>query len=98
MGLRQASDAPLIGVVSRLTTQKGIDLLVQTAPALGAAGVQLAVLGSGDAPIESDLRALANSRPDAVAVRFGYDEALRAPDHRGRRPDSQCRRGSSPAD
>jgi starch synthase len=76
MGLRQAADAPLIGVVSRLTTQKGIDLLVQAAPAICAAGAQLALLGSGDPPIESDLRALANSRPDAVAVRFGYDEAL----------------------
>jgi starch synthase len=76
MGLAERADAPLIGVVSRLTAQKGIDLLLQAAPALTAEGVQLAILGSGDAPIEGALRTLAEAMPQAVAARFGYDEAL----------------------
>lgn len=76
LGLHAAPDAPLIGVVSRLTQQKGIDLLLQAAPDLVAAGAQIAVLGSGDAAIESALRALGEARRGDVAVRFGYDEPL----------------------
>jgi starch synthase len=76
LGLRVEPAAPLLTVVSRLTGQKGIDLLVQAMPALLADGAQLAVLGSGDAAVETQLQALAASHPDAVGVRFGYDEAF----------------------
>ena len=76
LGLRSAPDAPLIAAVTRLTQQKGIDLLLEAAPALVAEGAQLAVLGSGDAPLEQQLRALTNARPASVAARLGYDEAL----------------------
>ncbi len=61
-------------LVSRLTEQKGIDLLLEALPALLERGGQLAVLGSGDPALEAALMARAND-PN-VAVRIGYDEAL----------------------
>ena len=71
-----ASAGPLFGVVSRLTAQKGLDLLLDTLPGLVAAGGQLVVLGSGDAALEQRWQACAASHPGAVSVRIGYDEAF----------------------
>lgn len=65
---------PLCCVVSRLTEQKGLDLLLEALPALLSRGGQLLVLGSGDAGLEQAFRAAAQD-PN-VAVRIGYDEAL----------------------
>jgi starch synthase len=76
LGLAIEPGALLLTVVSRLTGQKGIDLLVQAMPALLAEGAQLAVLGSGEAAVETQLQALAATHPQAVGVRFGYDEAF----------------------
>ena len=67
---------PLAIVVSRLTDQKGIDLLPQVVPEFVAQGGGLIVLGSGDPALEAAMRALAASYPGRVAVRIGYDEAL----------------------
>lgn len=67
-------DGPLCVVVSRLTGQKGIDLLLAALPRLLARGGQLAVLGSGEPGLEDALRAAA-AHAD-VAVRIGYDEGL----------------------
>lgn len=67
---------PLAILISRLTPQKGIDLI---APALGPfleAGGGLAVLGSGDAWAEEAMRSLAARHPGRVGVKIGYDEAL----------------------
>lgn len=74
--LRPDPGALLIGVVSRLTQQKGIDLLAAAAPALVAAGLQIVALGSGDAALEHELSALAQAHPQAIAMTIGYDEAL----------------------
>jgi starch synthase len=68
--------APLVGVVSRLAEQKGIDLVADAAPWIVAAGGQLAVLGTGEARHEAALAAAARSHPGAVAVRLGYDPRL----------------------
>lgn len=76
LGLAVDPAALLIGVVSRLTQQKGLDLLLQALPALLADGAQLALLGSGDATLENGCRALAAAAPNQVAVRFAYDEPL----------------------
>ncbi len=66
---------PLAVVVSRLTAQKGLDLLLDAMPAFTGAGGQLALLGSGDRTLENAwLEAARDS--DAVAVRIGYDETL----------------------
>ncbi|WP_207480732.1 glycogen synthase GlgA [Arenibaculum pallidiluteum] len=68
--------APLFGVISRLTQQKGFDLLLHAAPRLLAQGAQLAVLGSGEAALEEGFQALAQRHPGQVGTFIGYDEAL----------------------
>ncbi|MFZ1469068.1 MAG: glycogen synthase GlgA [Paracoccaceae bacterium] len=67
---------PLAIVVSRLTDQKGIDLLPDVVPAFVAAGGGLIVLGSGDPGLEAAVKALAAQHPGRVAAKIGYDEAL----------------------
>jgi starch synthase len=67
---------PVVGVVSRLAHQKGIDVLAAAGPALFELGADLAVLGSGEADTERVLQALQRSHPDRVGLRLGYDETL----------------------
>lgn len=69
------TDGPLCVVVSRLTHQKGLDLLLEALPALVDRGGQLALLGSGDPALERAFAQAAASHP-LVGVRIGYDEAL----------------------
>lgn len=68
--------APLFAVVSRLSPQKGLDLVLEAVPHLVRQGARLMVLGSGDRPLEDGFRRAAAEYPGAVAVRIGYDEAL----------------------
>ena len=68
--------APLFGLVSRLTRQKGIDLLLAALPRVLARGATLVVLGSGDHDLEAAFRAAATAYPRRVGVRIGYDEPL----------------------
>ena len=75
-GLEPRAGTPLFGVVSRLTPQKGLDLLLGALPGLIERGGQLALLGSGDAALESAFAAVAALHPGRVAVRIGYDEAF----------------------
>ncbi len=69
------SDGPLCIVISRLTGQKGFDLLLEAMPTLLKQGGQLALLGSGEGYFEAAFRDLA-LRHEGVSVRIGYDEAL----------------------
>lgn len=71
-----AADRPLIGMVSRFAAQKGFDLIASVASRLLAEDVTLAILGSGDAEYESMLRSLAQSYPDQVGLRIGYDNGV----------------------
>jgi len=66
---------PLAIVVSRLTWQKGIDLLADALPDFIAAGGGLALLGSGEPQLERAMLEAAERWPDRVGVRIGYDEA-----------------------
>ncbi|WP_420134801.1 glycogen synthase GlgA [Rhodopseudomonas sp.] len=75
-GLKTDADALLLGVVSRLSWQKGLDMLLEVLPGLLADGTQLALLGSGDAPLEEGFRAAALAHPGQVGAVIGYDEAL----------------------
>ncbi|MFT5430270.1 MAG: starch synthase [Myxococcota bacterium] len=69
-------DTPIFVVVSRLVSQKGIDLLPAAASnLLNAGAIRLAILGSGDAELEQTLVAMAQRWPDRVAVHIGYDES-----------------------
>ena len=70
-------DAPLIGVVSRLVVQKGIDLLTAVLPELlSSTQASFALLGNGDAPFAAALRSVADSNRERVAFFEGYDERL----------------------
>lgn len=69
-------EGPLFCVVSRLTWQKGMDLLAEALPALLSTGGKLALLGSGDQALEGAFLAAARVHAGRVAVRIGYDEAL----------------------
>ncbi len=83
MGVAVDETALLCGVVSRLTDQKGMDLLLSGLPALLAAGAQLVVLGTGDPVISSGLAAVAQSTPGRVSVMLRFDEAVAHQIHGG---------------
>lgn len=74
-GLEDPNDV-LIGMVTRLTDQKGVDLALACAPYLEGLRAQLFVLGSGDASLVRGLHDAAAAHPGRVAFRDGYDEAL----------------------
>jgi starch synthase len=67
---------PVAIVVSRLTDQKGIDLLPAVLPDFIAGGGGVAILGSGDPALEAAMRGLHAAHPGRVGLRIGYDEAL----------------------
>jgi starch synthase len=75
-GLATSYETPLFGVISRLTSQKGLDLLLAALPRLVSMGGQLAILGSGERQLQDGFIAAANAHKGAVACEFGYDEAL----------------------
>lgn len=69
-------EGPVFGVVSRLTRQKGIDLVLAALPAMLEAGGALVVLGTGEAALEAAAQEAAARHAGRVGVRIGYDEAL----------------------
>src|SRR5690606_25928242 len=74
-GITEAG-GPLVCVISRLTWQKGMDLLAAEFDTLIAAGVRLAILGSGDQALEGALLAAAARNRGRAGVVIGYDENL----------------------
>ena len=76
MGLYLEPGVPLLGVVSRFTQQKGLDLLLEIAPLLTELPVQLAMLGSGDAQMQTTARELSHSYPGKIGTVIGFDEGL----------------------
>lgn len=75
MGLAVDDQALVLTVVSRLTAQKGLDLVLATLPELVAQGVQFVVQGSGDPALEAAFRIAQQAHPGRVNVHIGYDEA-----------------------
>jgi starch synthase len=75
-GLDPGRTGMLFGIVSRLTAQKGIDLVLAQLPRLLAGGHQLVVLGQGEPALQQALQAAARRHPDQVSVQFGFDEGL----------------------
>lgn len=71
-----AGDGPIFIVVSRLTWQKGMDVLADSLDALVAMGGRLALLGSGDAALEGAFMTARSRHAGRIGVRIGYDEAL----------------------
>ena len=76
LGLDDDAEAPLLGVVSRLTHQKGLDMLSAVAEPLLLQGCQIAVLGSGEAALEQSFTDLALRYPRQVSATIGYNEPL----------------------
>ena len=72
----ESAKGPIFVVISRLTWQKGMDVLLEAADHLVGIGGRLALLGSGDVALESGFHAAAARHPGRIAVRIGYDEAL----------------------
>ena len=76
LGLDAQPGVLLYGVVSRLTWQKGLDLLLEALPVLLGTGAQLAVLGTGEPGLQAGFAAAALAHPGRVGCLIGYDEAL----------------------
>ncbi|ODV13507.1 MAG: starch synthase [Rubrivivax sp. SCN 70-15] len=75
LGLDRDDQALLLVVVSRLTAQKGLDLVLAALPELLRLGVQLAVQGTGEPALEAAFRLAAQAHPGRVHAFIGYDEA-----------------------
>lgn len=76
LGLNQDPDMMLFGVVSRLSEQKGLDLVLAGLTRLLSDGAQLALLGSGDKALEGSFQSTSIAYPGQVGCFFGYDEEL----------------------
>ncbi len=76
LGLHLDANAPLLGVVSRLTHQKGLDMLLPNMQYLLDSGCQLALLGNGETALEAAFEAIATQNPGRVSVTIGYNEPL----------------------
>lgn len=74
--LDSSDAAPLLGVISRLSWQKGLDLLLEAIPTILDQGMQLALLGSGDRDLQDRYQAAARASPGRIGVLIGYDEIL----------------------
>ena len=75
-GLLEDADSLLLGAVSRLAWQKGLDLLADAVPVLLETGAQLAILGTGDAGLERRLSSIASAHRGRIGCVIGYDEDL----------------------
>ncbi|MBU5614244.1 glycogen synthase GlgA [Geomonas azotofigens] len=76
LGLPERDEVPLIGMVSRLVKQKGIDVLAQALPRLLELDIQLVLLGAGEPWAHFYFGGIAADRPDRFACRIGYDNSL----------------------
>lgn len=76
MGLPPRAEVPLLGVISRLAPQKGIDLIAEVLDEVLKLDVQFVLLGTGDQDLEDRFRAIQADHPDRVAVRIGFNVAL----------------------
>lgn len=70
------SSAPLLGIIARLTSQKGLDLVEAIIPRLMAMDLQLVMLGTGEPELEAKLELLRSRYPHRMALRVGFDEGL----------------------
>jgi starch synthase len=76
VGLAGEPRTPLLAVVSRLTSQKGVDLVLGALASLVSRGVQWVIVGTGDAGLERAVKEAAEAHPGQVVARVVYDEAL----------------------
>ena len=70
------TSVPLLGVIARLTSQKGLDLVATIIPQLMAMDLQLVILGTGEPELEAKFKALQARYPHSLGLRIGFDEGL----------------------
>lgn len=76
MKLRASQDAPLLGLISRLIEQKGVDIIASCANSIIKLGCNLVILGTGEEKYHRLLSALAKKHPKNIAVRIAFDNPL----------------------
>ncbi len=76
LGVRDGAERPVVGFVSRLVEQKGLDIVTEALPALRDSGVRLVVHGEGDPRYHERLLTAAREMPDTLSVAIPYDEPL----------------------
>ncbi|MBN2245694.1 MAG: glycosyltransferase, partial [Candidatus Aminicenantes bacterium] len=76
LGLHGSGDSPLLGMITRLVEQKGVDLLIEIIPDLIESGCLLVILGSGDKPTEDKLEHLSHQYREQLYVHIGFDDML----------------------
>ncbi|MCX6349078.1 MAG: glycogen synthase GlgA, partial [Candidatus Aureabacteria bacterium] len=76
VGLKAGPSTPVVGMVSRITAQKGFDLFLQAAPRLLEGSPVFVILGQGDVGLQTGLKELERAYPQRVRVILGFDEAL----------------------
>jgi starch synthase len=74
--LPQTPDAPVLGMVARLVSQKGVDLVMSAAPGFLDLGCQIVVLGEGDQEYHEQLKQLREKHPEQVGLYLGFNEGL----------------------
>src|SRR5690606_17941742 len=70
------TDGPIAAMVTRLTEQKGVDLVLQAVPELAAIGAQLVILGEGDQSLKDEIKRLESAHPGQVLLAARFDEGL----------------------
>lgn len=76
LGLKESEDIPMIGIVSRLTSQKGLDIFMYCLDELLQKEVQLVILGTGDNEFEEGFKWFANKYPDKLSANILFDNKL----------------------
>ena len=76
LGLEVDTEIPMLGLISRLVEQKGLDMILQAIPTLIKVPLQLVFLGSGEPKYEQGLTELAQQYPKSIAAIIGYNEQL----------------------
>lgn len=75
-GLEAGPDVPVVGMVSRLAGQKGLDIVCEALPSLFAFGLRLVILGTGDARIQDTLAAAQKTHPSQLGLRIAFDDKV----------------------
>lgn len=73
-GLPESAKTPLVGMVTRLAAQKGLDLVAAAVAEIARLGAQLILLGTGDRPFHEQFEALAKQYPSALGLRLAFDD------------------------
>ena len=75
-GLTGGAETPVVGIVSRLAGQKGLDIVCEALPSLFALGIRLIILGTGEAKIQDGLLEARKDFPNQLGLKIAFDEKI----------------------